>query len=178
MDDENEDEKNLNSIELGVMSRPGCHSMPSTRCKNRDSESREQTGGHHHAADEWDGYELGFMNAVLKIEYIKDFIDIGLGFWRIFVREYFVVLWYENLIHHLSRYGCYSWFIRILRSNATATRCPIEKCSFWELYKFESNICQYTLVSLLSSKVTLDECPDSSWPLTRYLNMAHHHCPK
>ena len=52
MDDENEDEESPNSIELGVMSEPGCHSMPSTRCKNRDSESQEQTGRHHHAADE------------------------------------------------------------------------------------------------------------------------------
>jgi hypothetical protein len=51
MDDENEDE-NPNSIELGVMFEPGYHSMPSTRCKNRDSESQEQTGGHHHAVDE------------------------------------------------------------------------------------------------------------------------------
>lgn len=130
MDDENGDEENPNSIELGVMSEPGCHSMPSTRCKNRDSESQEQTGGHHYAADEWDGYELGFMNAVLEIDYIKDFADIGLGLWRTFVWEHFAVLRYENLIHYLSRYGCHCGFIRILRSNATATICPIEKCSF------------------------------------------------
>lgn len=52
MDDENEDEENPNSIELGLMSEPSCHSMPSTRRKNRDSENQEQTGGHHHAVDE------------------------------------------------------------------------------------------------------------------------------
>ena len=39
MDGENEDEKNPNSIELGVMSESGCHSMPSAWCKNRNSES-------------------------------------------------------------------------------------------------------------------------------------------
>ena len=49
------------------MSEPGCYSMPSTRCKNRDSESQKQTDWYHHAADEWDGYGLGFVNAVLKI---------------------------------------------------------------------------------------------------------------
>jgi hypothetical protein len=70
------------------------------------------------------------MDAVLKIEYIKDFVDIGLGFWRTFdweiLRRCDTKISFITCLDMAAMVG----FIRILRSNATATRCPIEKCSF------------------------------------------------
>jgi len=70
------------------------------------------------------------MNAVLEIEYIKDFVDIGLGLWRTFVWEHFAALDMKISFIICLDMAAMVGFIRILLSSATATRYPIEKCSF------------------------------------------------